>query len=80
MIEGMPFCALQGFEEHMGEIYSGWNNIYGRIFQHHKFCTDCIFGKLCPGVEAKYLSLFGDKEFSPVLTSKYFNGIKALYE
>jgi len=80
MIEGMPFCALQGLEEHIGEIYSGWNNIYERIFQHHKYCTDCIFGELCPGVEAKYLSRFGDKEFSPVLTNKHFNSIKALHE
>ena len=80
LIEGIPFCVLQGLEEHMGEIYSGWDNIYDRTFQQHKYCVGCIYKELCPGVEAKYVERFGDREFTPVSTNKYYPNIKALYE
>lgn len=80
LIEGIPFCVLQGLEEHMGEIYYGWDNIYGKTFQQHKYCADCIYKELCPGVEAKYVKRFGDREFTPVSTNKYYPNIKALYE
>ena len=80
LIEGMPFCVLQGLEEHMGEIYYGWDNIYDRTFRQHKYCTGCIYKELCPGAEAGYLDRFGNKEFTPVAANKYFPNIKALYE
>lgn len=80
LTEGLPFCAVQGIEEHMTEIYDGWNALYERTFRQHKYCPDCIYKELCPGVEAGYLDRFGEKEFTPVLTNSRFNGIKALYE
>jgi MoaA/NifB/PqqE/SkfB family radical SAM enzyme len=80
LTEGLPFCIMQGLEGHMGEIYYGWDNIYDRIFQKHKYCGDCIYKELCPGVEAGYADRFGAEEFTPVPASKYFPNIKALYE
>jgi hypothetical protein len=80
LVEGMPFCVLQGLEAHMGEIYYGWDNIYERTFRQHKYCAACIYKELCPGVEARYLDRFGNEEFTPVAASKYFPSIKALYE
>ena len=79
MTEGIPFCIMQGLEQHIGEILNGLNTIYERTFQHHKYCMQCIFKELCPGTEVQYLELFGDKEFSPVIANKYFQDIKALY-
>jgi len=80
LTEGLPFCAMHGLENHMGEIYYGWDTVYDRTFQHHTYCIDCIYRELCPGVETGYLEQFGDKEFSPILVNKYFKDIKALYE
>jgi sulfatase maturation enzyme AslB (radical SAM superfamily) len=80
LVEGLPFCAAQGLEAHMGEIYYGWDNIYDRTFRQHKYCAECVYRELCPGVEAGYLDRFGDTEFTPVLGNKYFTDIKALHE
>ena len=78
--EGIPFCIMQGLEQHIGEIYYGWDNIYDRTFQHHKYCIDCIYKELCPGLDVRYLEHFGDKEISPVITNKYSKDIRTLYE
>jgi sulfatase maturation enzyme AslB (radical SAM superfamily) len=80
LTEGLPFCTMHGLENHMGEIYYGWDTIFNRTFQHHTHCMDCIFRELCPGVETRYLEQFGEKEFSPVTANKYLKDIKALYE
>jgi sulfatase maturation enzyme AslB (radical SAM superfamily) len=80
LVEGIPFCVLQGLEKHMGEIYHGWDNIYDRTFRQHNYCTGCIYNELCPGAEAGYLDRFGNKEFTPVAVNKYFPDIKALHE
>ena len=80
LTENTPFCIMQGLEQHMGEIYSGRDALYDRAFQQHKYCNDCIYKELCPGVEAGYLKQFGDKEFAPVTASRYFQDLKALHE
>ncbi|MFZ3135820.1 MAG: radical SAM protein [Thermodesulfovibrionales bacterium] len=77
--EGIPFCIMQGMEQHIGEILSGLNTIYERTFQHHNCCIQCIYKDLCPGIEVRYVEHFGDKEFSPVLANRYSQDIKALY-
>lgn len=76
--EGIPFCIMQGLEQHIGEILAGLNTIYARTFQHHNCCIQCIYKDLCPGVETGYADRFGDKEFSPVMESKYFQDIRTL--
>lgn len=80
LIEGLPFCAMQGLEQHMAEIYNGWNTIYDKVFQQHDYCPDCAYKELCPGVEAGYVDRFGIREFIPVSADKYVPGIRALYE
>lgn len=78
--EGMPFCIMQGLEQHIGEILNGLNTMYEKTFKHHEYCIQCIYKELCPGTEVRYLGQFGHKEFSPVVINKYFQNIKALYE
>ena len=78
--EGIPFCIMQGLEQHIGEILAGLNTIYSKTFQHHNCCIQCIYKDLCPGLEVKYVGHFGDKEFSPVITNKYSQDIRTLYE
>lgn len=79
LTEGVPFCVMQGLEPHIGELLSGLTGIYKRTFQHHNACVQCIFRELCPGVEARYLAQFGDREFSPVTANKYTENIRALH-
>lgn len=79
-IEGIPFCIMQGLEHHIGEILSGLNAIYERTFQHYNCCIQCVYKDLCPGLEVKYVEHFGDKEFSPVITNRYSQDIRTLYE
>ena len=80
LTEGLPLCIMHGQENHMAEIYYGWDTIYDRTFNHHAYCVDCIYRELCHGVEVRYLEQFGEKEFSPVIVNKYFQSIKTLYE
>ena len=80
MTEGVPFCIMPGLEQHIGEILSGLNKIHEKIFQHYNCCSQCIYKDLCPGLDVKYIGHFGDKEFSPVITNKYFQDIRTLYE
>jgi hypothetical protein len=77
--EGIPFCIMQGLEPHIGELLSGLTGMYERTFQHHAYCVDCIFRELCPGTEARYHAQFGEREFTPVTSSKYLEDLKALY-
>jgi MoaA/NifB/PqqE/SkfB family radical SAM enzyme len=79
LTEGMPFCAMSGLEQHMGEIYYGWKT-YGRIFKQHEYCAGCAYEKLCMGTDERYLERFGNKEFTPVIAGRHFEDIKALYE
>jgi sulfatase maturation enzyme AslB (radical SAM superfamily) len=78
--EGIPFCIMQGLEQHIGEILSGLNTIYSKTFKHHNCCIQCIYKDICPGLEVRYLEHFGDKEFSPVITNKYSQDLRTLYE
>jgi len=80
LTEGLPFCVMCGLEPHIGEIYTGWDTVYGRLFQQHEYCIDCIFRELCPGVEKEYLRKFGEKGFLPVKESRNIKDIKAFYE
>jgi cyclic pyranopterin phosphate synthase len=80
LTEGLPFCVMQGLEPHISEIYTWWNTIDRRLFQHHTYCIDCIFRELCSGIEKGYLQKFGEKEYPPVKESRYIKDIKALYE
>jgi sulfatase maturation enzyme AslB (radical SAM superfamily) len=80
LTEGMPFCVMSGLEQHMGEIYYGWETYYDRVFKQHGYCVDCIYKELCPGVDAGYLNHSGNKEFTPVTAGTHFRDIKALYE
>ena len=78
--EGIPFCIMHGLEQHVSEILAGLNTIYSKTFQHHNCCIQCIYKDLCPGLEVKYAGHFGDNEFIPVITSKYSQDIRTLYE
>jgi hypothetical protein len=80
LTEGVPFCLMQGLEQHISEIYNGWETLYKRMYQHHKQCAECIYKELCPGVELRYLKQFGDREFSPVNAGKHFQDIRVLYD
>jgi sulfatase maturation enzyme AslB (radical SAM superfamily) len=80
LTEGMPFCVMQGIEQHIGEIIFGLNTTYEKTFRQHKYCKDCIYGELCPGMETKYLEQYGDREFPPVIAGKYHQDIRRLYE
>ncbi|MEW6003059.1 MAG: radical SAM protein [Nitrospirota bacterium] len=79
LTEGLPFCVMQGLEQHLSEIYTGWQTIYDRNYRHHKNCRNCVYHEICPGIEIRYLKQFGDRELLPVKSSKYFHDIKALY-
>ncbi len=78
--EGIPFCIMNGLEQHIGEILAGLNTIYSKTFQHHNCCIQCIYKDLCPGVETGYVDHVGDKEFTPVLANRYSQDIRTLYE
>jgi sulfatase maturation enzyme AslB (radical SAM superfamily) len=79
LTEGLPFCMMQGLEQHVSEIYSGWNTVYERTFKQHRYCVDCIARELCPGIDAGYLKQFGDREFPPVSANRHLEDIRALY-
>ena len=80
LTEGLPFCVMQGLEHHIGEIYSRHENTMNpRIYRYHKYCQNCIYQEICPGVEGEYLKQFGDREFSPIKVNKYLQDIKALH-
>lgn len=76
---GIPFCLMQGLEQHISEIYSGWEMIY-KMYQQHRQCMGCIYKKLCPGIDVHYFKHFGNREFSPVKVGKHSQEIKALYD
>jgi MoaA/NifB/PqqE/SkfB family radical SAM enzyme len=78
--EGIPFCIMQGLEQHIGEILSGRDTICERTFRYHDSCMQCTYKDICPGTEAEYLQQFGDDEFSPVKADKYSQEIRALHE
>jgi MoaA/NifB/PqqE/SkfB family radical SAM enzyme len=80
LTEGMPFCVMQGMEQHIGEIIFGLNTTYEKTFRQHKYCKECIYGELCPGIETKHLEQYGDREFPPVIAGKYHQDIRRLYE
>lgn len=80
LTEGIPFCLMQGLEQHISEIYTGWETIYPRIYQKNKQCTECIYENLCPGAGAQYVKNFGNSELKPVRAGKHFQDIKALYD
>lgn len=80
LTEGVPFCLMQGLEQHISEVYSGWDDIYQTPRLKNNFCLGCIYEKLCSGPEAAYIRKFGNKEFTPVTNSKFFEEIKALRE
>lgn len=80
LTEGMPLCVMQGVEEHVSEIYNGWDALFERTFRIHKYCGECVYGDLCPGIDAAYLDTFGEKEFMPVSAGRHVSGIRALYE
>ena len=79
LTEGIPFCLMQGLEQHISEIYSGWDTLYERMYQQHKQCPECVYKELCPGTGVSYIKQFGDGEFSPVRAGKCFQDIKVLY-
>jgi MoaA/NifB/PqqE/SkfB family radical SAM enzyme len=80
LTEGIPFCMMKGYEQHLSEIYSNCGAQYMREFQHHRYCRECVYQEVCPGAETRYLSAFGEAGFSPVLTKNHVDDIKALYE
>ena len=80
LTEGIPYCLMQGLEQHISEIYSGWETLYERMYQQHKHCAKCVYRELCPGTEVRYIKQFGDGEFSPVRPGKFFQDIKVLYD
>jgi hypothetical protein len=80
LTEGLPFCLMQGLEQHISEIYSGWDTMYERMYQQDKQCAECIYKELCPGAEVRYIKEFGDREFAPVRAGKCFQDIKVLYD
>jgi MoaA/NifB/PqqE/SkfB family radical SAM enzyme len=80
LTEGVPFCLMAGLEHHIGEIYHGLTTIYERTFQKHRYCTGCIYRELCSGVDAAYVTQFGDTEFTPVIVNKHYQDIRAFYE
>jgi sulfatase maturation enzyme AslB (radical SAM superfamily) len=80
LTEGVPFCIMQGLEQHMSEIYSGWETLYERIYQQPRQCAECIYRQLCPGIDVHYVKHFGNREFLPVKAGKHFDDIKVLYD
>jgi MoaA/NifB/PqqE/SkfB family radical SAM enzyme len=80
LTEGMPFCVMQGLEQHIGEIVFGLNTTYEKTFRQHKYCMECIYKELCPGMETGYLEQFGERGFPPVIDGKYHQDIRRLYE
>jgi MoaA/NifB/PqqE/SkfB family radical SAM enzyme len=80
LTEFVPFCVMQGLEQHISEIYSGLDTIYEKTFSKHKYCAQCIYNELCRGFKAKYLEQFGHREFPPVKAGKYLQDIRNLYE
>jgi len=80
LTEGVPFCLMAGLEQHIGEIYQGVTTVYERTLEKHRYCAECIYRELCFGVDAAYITQFGDAEFSPVTANKHFQDIKAFYE
>jgi len=76
----VPFCVMQGLEQHVSEIYGGLDTIYEKTFMKHKYCVECIYNELCGGLESKHLEQSGRMEFSPVKATKYLQDIRKLYE
>lgn len=81
LTEGLPFCVMQGLEPHIGEIYYRHDNTMNlKTYRYHKYCQNCVYKEICPGVEGEYLNQFGDRDFSPIKESKYLQDIRVLYE
>lgn len=80
LTEGIPLCVMQGLEQHVGEIYSGWDTIVERHYVKNKQCVECIYDSLCPGTDVRSIAHFKNHGFSPVRAGKHFQDIKALYD
>jgi len=52
LTEGIPFCLMQGLEQHISEIYSGWETLYERMYQHHKQCLNAYIRNCVPAQES----------------------------
>ncbi len=78
LTEGMPLCTMNGLEQHVTEIYSKWDTLFKTTFKHHANCSSCVYKELCPGIDKRYLDIFGEKSFIPVASCKHFEDIKRL--
>lgn len=80
LTEGIPFCLMEGLEQHISEVYSGWDTVYERTYVKNHICLECIYEKVCPGVEARFAKKNGHRIFRPVKAAKYYEDIRALYD
>jgi len=78
--EGIPFCLMQGLEQHVGELFVGWESLTATAYRKHKRCTECVYDTLCPGAAAEHVERFGGRELTPVRSGARAEEIKALYE
>lgn len=48
--------------------YSNWKTFLEIIFRITKICNqNCVFYKNCVGILKSYISVFGNKEFEPII-------------
>ncbi len=80
LTEGFPFCCMQGLEQHMSEIYSGWDTIPPRTYRKKRQCSDCTYDKICHGVDSRFVHPVGQRDFPPVKAGGVADRIKALYD
>jgi len=80
MVEAIPYCLMQGYEEHVVEpvspptsMWGGENNFIQDYIQHRKNvdklkrveCLACAYNDLCEGPWKEYPGDFGWDEFQP---------------
>lgn len=80
MVEAIPFCLMQGMENHVIELYSMPTKVWQAGNMIDDFltfrrqvdkakrtqCRQCIYDNICEGPWKEYPAFFGWKEFQPV--------------
>lgn len=75
LTQGVPLCAMTGFEHHVSEIYHRRDGDYRKS----KNCKNCVYDQVCPGMSTRYLDQFGLSELKPVIDTRHIEDIARLY-
>lgn len=68
LVDGIPLCYMNGFEQHSIDAKKLINNRYTFLCEKARgeICKKCLLTKVCAGPREDYLRIYGEKELTPL--------------